>query len=299
MPIDYDAAPSLTGFIGDDGFAAAVLATVERVCIAGTTAFASPITPLSAYFDTYRIAAVHDFHRLAAYVAAHRRACPDTTRSMTDIVEAAVLADIKAIYAVPNPSDARFRLRDEVNTQWSRPTTLVETLYLNLARTKYDGRFEIACHKRPGLVPQTPIVRCEVLFPAIYTAVAEYLVNNVPGRVFSAGTDIVADAALAEYTAKHDGVIRADRLNLDVLDVEHAVRELNAQITGVCAPCDIPLLNLDAPRADGWFTSSDYPLSDNALLTATGAYYLIGRARELACTCESYSVDKDEPDETR
>ena len=50
MPIDYDAAPSLDEFIGGDGFTAAVLATTERVCIAGTTAFASPISPLPVYF---------------------------------------------------------------------------------------------------------------------------------------------------------------------------------------------------------------------------------------------------------
>lgn len=301
MPIDYDAAPSLDEFIGDDGFTAAVLATVERVCIAGTTAFASPISPLPVYFDTYRIAAVHDCRRLAARVAAELRADADsdTPRSMTDIVEAVVVGDIAAVHVIPNPADTLFRLRDEVDTQWSRPTTLVETMYLNLARSGYDTRFEIACHKRFGPVAQPPVVRSGVLFPAIYTAVAEYLANTASDRVFSAGTDIVADNALVEYTAKRGGVVRADRLELDVIDVEHAVRELNAQITGASAPWDMPLVELAAPRADGWFTSSDYPLADNALLTDTGAYFLLGRARELACTCSSYTVDKDEPDETR
>lgn len=301
MPIDYGAAPPLAEFIGDDGFTAAVLATVERVCIAGTTAFASPISPLPVYFDTYRIAAVHDCRRLAARVAAELRADADsdTPRSMTDIVESIVVGDICSVHVIPNPADTLFRLRDEVDTQWSRPGTLVETMYLNLARTGYDEQFEIACHKRFGPVAKPPTVRCGVLFPAIYTAVAEYLANTAADRVFTAGTDIVADAAVAEYTATHGGVIRADRLDLDVRSVEHGVRELNAQITGASAPWDMPLLELAAPRADGWFTSSDYPLADNALLTDTGAYFLLARARELACMCASYTVDKDEPDETR
>lgn len=301
MPIDYDAAPSLDEFIGGDGFTAAVLATVERVCIAGTTAFASPISPLSVYFDTYRIAAVHDCRRLADRVDAELRADADsdTPRSMTDIVESIVVGGIAAVHAIPNPADTLFRLRDEVDTQWSRPGTLVETMYLNLARSGYDTRFEIACHKRFGPVAQPPTVRCGVLFPAIYTAVAEYLANTAFDRVFTAGTDIVADAAVAEYAAKHDGVVRAERLELDVRSVDHAVRELNAQITGASAPWDMPLLELSTPRADGWFTSSDYPLADNALVTDTGAYFLLGRARELACTCSEYTVDKDEPDEAR
>lgn len=301
MPIDYDAAPSLAKFIGGDGFTAAVLATTERVCIAGTTAFASPISPLSVYFDTYRIAAVHDCRRLADHVTAELRADADsgTPRSMTDIVEATVLGDIMAIYDVLNPAETLFRLRDEVNTQWSRPDTLVETMYSNLARSGYDTRFEVACHKRFDPVSLDPVVRCGVLFPAIYTAVAEYLANTATDRVFSAGSDIVADAALADYAAKHGGVVRAERIDLDVRSVEHAVRELNAQITGTVAPWDMPLLELASPRADGWFTGSEHPLDDNALLTDTGAYFLLARARELACTDESYTVDKDEPDETR
>lgn len=249
MPIDYDAAPSLAEFIGVDGFTAAVLATTERVCIAGTTAFASPISPLPVYFDTYRIAAVHDCRRLADRVAAdlHADADSDTPRSMTDIVESIVVGDICSVHVIPNPADTLFRLRDEVDTQWTRPTTLVETMYLNLARSGYDEQFEIACHKRFGPVAQPPTVRCGVLFPSIYTAVAEYLANTAFDRVFTAGTDIVADNALAEYAAKHDGVVRAERLELDVIDVEHAVRELNAQITGASAPWDMPLLELAAP----------------------------------------------------
>lgn len=301
MPIDYDTAPSLGEFIGDDGFTAAVLATTERVCIAGTTAFASPISPLPVYFDTYRIAAVHDCRRLADRVDAELRADADsdTPRSMTDIVEAVVVGDIAAVHVISNPADTLFRLRDEVDMQWSRPTTLVETMYCNLARAGYDERFEVACHKRFGPVAQPPVVRSGVLFPAIYTAVAEYLANTAFDRVFTAGTDIVADNAVAEYAAKHGGAVCAERLELDVRSVDHAVRELNAQITGAAAPWDMPLLELATPRADGWFTSSDYPLADNALLTDTGAYFLLARARELACTCSEYTVDKDEPDETR
>lgn len=301
MPIDYDTAPTLVEFIGGDGFVAAVLATVERVCIAGTTAFTSPISPLSVYFDTYRIAAVHDRHRLAARVAAELRFHGDSgsPRSMTDIIEAIVLGDIKAIYAVPDPASALFRLRDEVDAEITRPDTLVETTYLNLARAGYDEQFDVPCHKRYGPVPPPSAVRCGVLFPAIYTAVAEYLANTASDRVFHAGTDIVADAALADYAAKHDGVVRAQRLELDVHSVEHAVRELNSQVTGMVAPWDMPLLDLASPRADGWFSGSEHPLDDNALLTDTGAYFLLVRARELACTSGAYTVDKDEPDETR
>ena len=131
--------------------------------------------------------------------------------------------------------------------------------------------------ERPGTV------RCDVLFPAIYAAVAEYLAHKAPDRVFRTGEDLVVDAALAHHLAEH-GTVTFDQLDAILRSTDDAVLALYSRVIGKDIT-DIPIQSLDALHTRepiGWFNSLHAPLAGNALLTESGAHYLLDRAGELA-----------------
>ena len=290
--MEHAPTPHLTELV-DNGFVAAVLAATERVCIAASTVFSGASHahgPAWLDFDTYRIVAVHDRARLAARVAEDTQRFSERgePRTICDIVESVVIADVfeYGFYRedVAYSTHDVLALRRAVEDQRTRPHTLVEQCYTSTART-YDDLFDPAAHialvrpERPGTV------RCTVLFPAIYSATAEYLAHVAPERVFCTGEDIVADAAVARYLAEY-GTIALDRLDTWLRSKDEAVLALYGHVVGMdlIATPTTPLNSLITNTPIGWFTSLRAPLDDNALLTESGARYLLGRAGELAAS---------------
>lgn len=288
--MEHATAPRLAELI-DNGFVAAVLAATERACIAGTAAFSGATNTFGntwLNFDTYRIAAVHDRVRLAARVAEDKQRLSELGkhRTITDIVEAIVIADVfdYSFYRADSSFSTRNArlLHDAVEAQRSRPPTLVEQCYLAIAHS-YDDTFDPAAHT--GLVrPERPgTVRCDILFPAIYSATAEYLAHTDPEWFFRTGEDIVADAAVARHLTEH-GAVTFDRLDDGLRSTDDAARALLVHVLGVdgLAADALPTDHLNTHAPTGWFTSLRAPLADDALLTESGAHYLLDRAGELA-----------------
>lgn len=283
--------PHLREFVGDDGFVNAVLATVERVCLAAATmfvplAYVAPASTRWLCFDEYRIAAVHDKDRLAARVRQDLAAYEDegTPRSIADVVESIVLYDVVSYSGLATDSWLETSaLRKEVANRSRQRLTLVEQCYLARAKADYDQDFDAGNHITLVQSSRSETVRCGVLFPAIHMAIAEYLANEDPERMFAPGTDIVRDTALANYTSQHK-VLAFDRLDTLCRTRESAISAMYLHAMDALAP-DTVFDSLYENTVSGWCPSLREPLADDALLTETGAHYLLQRVHELTQSC--------------
>lgn len=278
---------SLSEFIADDaGFTLAVLATAERVCLSGSCV---PLTPFVSAVHMYRIAALHDRRRLAAAASAtldNVAAGPTSDHNLTDVVVSIIARDIAVYIGRDEPSDVKdlvAKLDTAVRLYRNRPATLTESLYLTRAQETMSPQFEVDTPSKPFL-PLTlkPAVRCKPLFSAINLSVAEYAAQRVEFPAFTRGRDAVRDVALADYFAGHDQIEFSYTGQTSLRTLNDALVEGATQVLGTNAVIadDVAVSREQSIRPVGWLNLRGQSVSDDALLTTSGARHLIDRVSE-------------------
>lgn len=277
---------TLSEFIADDdGFTLAVLATAERVCLSGSCV---PLTPFVSAVHLYRIAALHDRHRLAAAASAALDVVaagpgPTIGHNLTDIVVAIIARDIAVYIGRDDPSDVKDlvgKLDTGVRLYRNRPATLTESLYLTRAQKTLFPQFEVATPLKPLLPPTlNTAVRCAPLFSAINLSMAEYAAQRVKFPVFTRGRDAVRDIALADYFAGHDQIEFSYTGQTTIRTLNDALIEGAKQVLGVStvAADEVEVSREQSIRPVGWLNLRGQSVSDDALLTTSGARHLIDR----------------------
>lgn len=277
---------SLSEFIADDdGFTLAVLATAERVCLSGSCV---PLAPFVSAVHLYRIAALHDRHRLAAAASAALDvvAAGPTAHNLTDIVVAIIARDIAVYIGRDDPSDVKElvgKLDTGVRLYWNRPATLTESLYITRAQETLFPQFEVEKPLKPLLPPTlNTAVRCKPLFSAINLSVAEYAAQRVEFPAFTRGRDAVRDVALSDYFAGHDQIEFSYTGQVSIRTLDDALMEGATQVlvTNAVTADDVSVSREQSIRPVGWLNLRGQSVSDDALLTTSGARHLIGRVSE-------------------
>lgn len=278
---------SLSEFIADDaGFTLAVLATAERVCLSGSCV---PLTPFVSAVHMYRIAALHDRRRLAAAASAALdsiAAGPTSDHNLTDVVVSIIARDIAVYIGRDEPSDVKdlvSKLDTAVRLYRNRPATLTESLYLTRAQETLFPQFEVDTPLKP-LLPLTlkPAVRCKPLFSAINLSVAEYAAQRVEFPAFTRGRDAVRDVALSDYFAGHDQIEFSYTGQKTIRTLNDGLIEGAKQVLGVStvAADEVEVSREQSIRPVGWLNLRGQSVSDDAMLTTSGARHLIDRVSE-------------------
>lgn len=287
---------------GMNTFTAKVLATTTFICQTSV----SVSRPVRDFLNYYRIAAVHDRDRLARRVRELTGPRWWRKANLSEAIIAVISLDYTHLYGantgvgLENSMSAAMRYTNVHRSIDHGNAVAADALSLygrirRLAIVTNPSRHTMSTLTDGHERPVEPTVRVGYYTSPVNLAIAEFVVQTCPDTVLNRGRDINLDMIVADYynnggdlTFTHPD--DASYATPEVALVDAMRRELGADPVELVVPAADDLA--DAAGADNmWLTSPDMvgvrgvhlgDITDDALLTESGVYYLLHRVRSWA-----------------